>query len=1079
MLDGFARPKDLAARAAELQQPALALTEHRSLSSAIQHYQACTDAGIVPILGIEQDETEDRTIHSRKQREELGHKNYHLVLLAKNMTGWRNLLKIASDAATTGLFDSKERTDLSFIREHGYGEGIICLTACIGGRFAKLLLDNKKDEALQWFSTLQNTFEHAYMELQAHTMPEQLHVNYAIAQLHEQYQLPVVITQDFHYVFKEQGAFHDLWVTLRPGMTPYGSHAFYLASGEEMETFCRTHHLPEQAIDSTLEIYELLEPVNPLSPTRFPQFFPNNDQSENVFLEELVFQELEERLPFLSQPPQQYFDRLEKELWIINRKGYAGYFLILWDLVKYAKEQAIPIGPGRGSAAGSLIAYLLGITGLDPLEHDLLFERFLNVEREALPDIDMDVDKDRRADLIQYLMDRYGHDRVAQVSNINTLKVKGAIKDVMRGLGYTPAEAQTISNMVPDKFPDQTDVTLDTFLGLTDPTREEEFTLRFGKPVYERLREESLRFQDVLQADYKNDLEGYLRAVEGMVRAYGVHGGGVIIAPIPITDFAPVRYSSSAVAPVSQWDLKDAEAAGGLKMDLLGLRTLSIIRKALELAHLPMETLDQVSTEDTALFEPLQQGSTHGLFQAEGGAVRQIGSRLRPETFPEVIDLLSLARPGPMDAKMEDGRTMVDSYIDSKRSDSFHVSHPDLEPILAPTKGTILYQEQIMAITQAITRCTLAEADSWRRAVGKKDHELIAKLRGEFIEQGLANGYDQEFLTVLVDGMVKFAGYSFNKSHSAAYSKVLLWTSYLKTYHPVEFMAALMTMDASDTEKLKLHLSECQRLQIKLLRPDINESQEGFTVSVLDHGQKAIRFGLEGIKGLGVKALSAILQHQPYESLDHFVETVNGTTVNRAIVVSLILAGAFDSFEENRFAAVNDYHFRIRGFKEVETRDKGNTAERFKESRWSDEALMKLEREYIGVYITKHPADKIPQDDFHAIPGDRLVQTAGLIESVRTIRDRNDKSMAFVSLDSPHGLLDVVIFAKQYRRLPQSALRKGRLVAVKGRKDKERGSVLLDELIYGKDLDDLRPPAVSVKRSGPQRPTIDFAEGVF
>lgn len=1062
LLDAIARPKELAQRAKEQGSPALALTEHRTMASAIQHFLACKEAGIKPIFGLEQDETEDRLIHSRKERKELGHANYHLTLLARTKEGFKNLIKISSDASTVGYFDGKARTDLRTIRENGWGSGIICLTGCIASRFSRLLLEGRRDEALAWVKELQDTFDEVYLETQAHELPDQLMVNMAILSIHEETGLPLVITRDYHYLDPEDGPIHDIWVQLRKGMQPYGAHVFYLAPPGEIEQYCIRHGIPLEAMDNTVRIAEKCEDIDPTSPPRMPKFFADGRQSEEVALQVLAYRGLEDLIRTQHVPAREYVERLEKELWVIIRKGFAGYFLILQDLVKEARSRGIPIGPGRGSAAGSLVSYLLGITRIDPLRYNLLFERFLNPERTALPDIDIDVDAERRPEMIRYLMDRYGEGHVAQVSNVNTLGVKGAIKDVLRGLEYSPREAQVISDLVPLKFPDQSKVKLDEFLDVG--RNPQDYLERFGgEERLERVRQQSIEFAKVLSHDPR--IEGLIRKVEGLVRSYGIHASGVVISSDPLNEVIPIRASDGkGVAPVTQWDLRDTEAAGGLKLDLLGLYTLSVIRQATETAGMTLEDLDRIDLDDPKIYVPLQKGETHGLFQADGEAVTQIAKRLKPESFDEVIDLLSLARPGPMDAKMEDGRTMVDHYILAKQTGRLPEIHPDLKPILAPTKGTMIYQEQIMQICQRIAGYSLAQADNWRRAVGKKKHEEMPKLRAEFIEGALKQGYDEAFVTGLVDAMIKFAGYGFNRSHSAAYSNILMKTAYLKVYHPVDFMAALMSFDQGDLEKLKGHLAECQRLGVKVLPPDINTSKATFTVEGRD-GERVIRYGIGGIKGVGPTALEEILSKQPYESLADFAARVSGQKVKRDVVERLILAGAFDWEDKNRYRLVNRYNFEIRRFKEVKKRVRSTDAVRLNEDEYNDLVKLNLERELIGIYISGHPTDGIDQDPLERLKPGRTVRVAGLIEKVKKHIDRNDRTMAFVTLDTRSGPMEAVIFAKLYKRLPKSFLKQGNIIVVQGEIDRKNGSLIVEEAAYPHQVQQLSPRLRPVKKS--------------
>lgn len=1056
-LDGLADPMELAMKAKEQGSPALCVMEHGTLASAIQHHLACQNAGIKTIFALEQDETDDRTLHSRAERAKLGHRNHHLGLIAKTAKGWENIIKISSDASTTGFFE-RPRTDLKFIRENNLGEGVICLSGCMSSRFARFILEGKLAEAHSWLYELRNTFEDVYLELQAHDMVEQQQINYGVLRIYKETAVPLVITRDYHYVEKGDADIHDLWITLQPGRSPYGSHAFYLAPPDEIELFCQQHQIPLVAMDNTINIAQEVEEINPLIKPRMPRFFDDPAQSEVTHLRSLVHQKLEDLLLTRSVPAGQYLERLEKELWVIQRKGYAGYFLVLEDLIRQAKHMNILVGPGRGSAAGSLVSYLLGITGIDPLQHDLIFERFLNPQRVDPPDIDVDVDAHRRHELIEYLIKRYGEGHVAQVANVNTCGLKMAVKDALRAMDYTPQEAQVISNMIPKKFPDQTKVTLTEFLDVD--VHPEEYIDRFGseeqvKPIADMSRQ----FAKTIRADHTNKIEYVLGKIEGLVRSYGVHAGGIVISPAPLYGVLPYRSSPTAIAPVTQWDLNDVELAGGLKLDLLGISSLSVIRQACESIGLSLDDINRINLNNPDLYKPLANGHTHGLFQADGGAVRQIGQELEPESFDEVIDLLSLARPGPMDAKMDDGKTMVEHYISAKNTGRIDIMHPDLDEILRPTKGAMIYQEQIMSVCQKIAGYTMGEADLWRRAVAKKKRDEILKLQAEFMTMATERGYDADFLTTLLDGMVRFAGYSFNKSHAAAYAMVLAQMAFLKIQYPAHFMAATMTVDMGDAEKLILHLGECRRLQLPLLPPDINSSLQGFSIDN-SSGKDHIRFGLQGLKGVGPKAMPNMLENRPYTSLEDFVNRTNSRSVKRDVVQKLILVGAFDQFEPNRYKLLNHYFFDIRDFKEVNVRDKGPTAVRMNESAYDAAEKLKLEKEYMGVYITDHPAAGIKQHDFHQVRPGREVRTAGLVESVKKIHDRKGKKMCFLLLDTPTGMIDIVVFSSVYKQY-ESLLRKGDMLLIQGKRDHSRSSVLASH-IAAPDEEDKLPPLISL-----------------
>ena len=619
-MDGVAQPEALVEAAARMGMPALALTEHRSMASAMKLCLACKAYGIKPIYGVEMDETDERELRSSKERKARGLRDYHLTLLAKNAAGVRNLFALVSEAALSG---PKARTDLRVVRERGWGAGVIALTGCQGSRFAHALRAGE-EQASARYRALRDTFEQVYVEVQAHDVHGQDEVNRLALRFASDHHLPVVVTRDVHYLRPEDGRIHDFWVQVG-GHAPYGSHAFYLAGPEQMRADAVRLGISPEALSATVALAERIEPVDLTSAPLMPGITGPDAMPSEDYLMRLAYE------GFFSLPrakrSQRYRSRLEHELSVITAKGFAPYFLVLEDLLRWARSQGIAVGPGRGSAAGSLVAYLLGITRIDPLEHDLLFERFLNPERTSLPDVDIDVDASRRAEVLCYLADRYGADRVAQVSNYGREHLRSALKDAMRLLGFPFAQANALTRSIPSKWPDQTDVTLDQIMGLDGQV--EEAIERWGKLAVDVARLSGDAIRKVARSE-PAVLE-LAKAFEGLVRSYGVHAGGVVISPIPVVERCPLRAGQGkAVLPVTQWDLQDLEAAGLLKLDVLGLKTLSVIHLAEKISGLSANAVDP---NDPDLYRDLADGHTHGLFQAEGAAVRTIGRQMKPERF--------------------------------------------------------------------------------------------------------------------------------------------------------------------------------------------------------------------------------------------------------------------------------------------------------------------------------------------------------------------------------------------------------------------------------------------------------------
>lgn len=982
-MDGVAQPEALVEAAAQMGMPALALTEHRTMASAMKLCLACKAHGIKPIYGVEMDETDERELRSSKERKAKGLRDYHLTFLAKNAAGVRNLFALVSEAALSG---PKARTDLRVVRERGWGVGVIALTGCQGSRFAQALRAGD-EQASAWYRALQETFEQVYVEVQAHDVHGQDEVNRLALRFAADHHLPVVVTRDVHYARPEDGRIHDFWVQVGRH-APYGSHAFYLASPEQMRTDAVRLGIPLEALSATVALAEQIEAVDLTSAPHMPTIAGPDGMSSEDYLMRLAYD------GFFSLPrakrSQRYRSRLEHELSVITAKGFAPYFLILEDLLRWARSQGIAVGPGRGSAAGSLVAYLLGITRIDPLEHDLLFERFLNPERTSLPDVDIDVDASRRAEVLRYLAERYGTDRVAQVSNYGREHLRSALKDAMRLLGFPFAQANALTRSIPSKWPDQTDVTLDQIMGLDGQV--EEAIERWGKLAVDVARSAGDAIRKVARSE-PAVLE-LAKAFEGLVRSYGVHAGGVVISPVPVVERCPLRAGQGkAVLPVTQWDLQDLEAAGLLKLDVLGLKTLSVIHLAEKMSGLSANGVDP---NDPDLYRDLADGHTHGLFQAEGAAVRTIGQQMKPRRFQEVVDLLALARPGPMDARLDDGRTMVEHYLDARASGRMKRVHRSLEPILRKTYGVLVYQEQIMQIGQVMAGYTLAEADLLRRAIGKKKHDEMVKLREDFVKRSVRRGYDRAFAERLFGEIEKFAAYAFNASHSAAYAHLLAQTLYLKQHAPAAFVAAQLTVDASDAEKIAEHLAEAHRLGIPVLPPDVNRSDLGFTLEDYQ-GRQAIRYGLLAVKGLGEQACRAMIAQRPYTDLQDLL----GRSFRRAVTVrhlmALAKAGALDSL------AGGDRAQAIRSVNERRTKPEKLPAQ-ISRSIW-----LQWEKEHLGAYLSGHPAEDLPAGD--GMEQGLIGALGGLVIGVRTHRDRKGQEMAFLRLDTVRGVFDVVVFA--------------------------------------------------------------------
>ena len=1012
-MDAIAQPEELVQAAASMGMPALALTEHRTLASAMRLCLAAKQAGIKPIYGVEIDETDRRDEHlTQKQRKEQGIRDYHLTLLARNAQGVRNLFALGSEAALSG---SKPRTELSIIRKNGWGAGIIALTGCQGSRFSALVRQDF-EAAKAWFDALRETFDEVYVEVQAHTANGQPEHNARALGFASAYGLPVVVTRDVHYARQEDGPIHDKWVAVQK-RGPYGPYDFFLASADQMRQDCEKLGIPLEAMAQVMAIAERIEAVDLTSAPMLPRIELVEGESPEDALTRLAYQGYFDLEPAKRTP--RYRRRLEHELDVICSKGFASYFLILYDMLRWARENGIPVGPGRGSAAGSLVSYLLGITRVDPIENGLLFERFLNPERTSLPDIDVDVDAERRSEVLAYLQSRYGTSRVAQVGNYGTEHVRSAIKDAMRLLNFSFDQANRISQRFPSKWPDQTDVHFRDLVPILSGVVPDAIAA-YGPAVVDQVRQAMAALVEAARTEPA--LIRLVERFEGLIRSYGVHAGGVVVAPVDVVERSPLRLGAGkAVLPVTQWDLHDVEAAGLLKLDVLGLKTLSVIRIASELSGVDP---NQVDLNDPELYRDLGEGHTHGLFQAEGGAVRQIGVQMKPRTFSEVVDLLALARPGPMDARLQDGRTMVEHYLDARKSGRFTAPHRSLRKVLASTWGVMVYQEQIMEIGRIMAGYSLGEADLLRRAIGKKKHDEMQRLRAEFVERSVARGYDRAFCERLFSEIEKFAAYAFNRSHSAAYAYLLAQTLYLKRQAPAAYVAAMLTVDAGDSDKVAEHLTEAKRLGIRLLPPDIHASDVGFTVE-----GDAIRYGLGAVYGIGKQAAQALIEGRPYRDLEDLLSRKFDRKVTVRHLLNLAMAGAFDSMGVDRGEVVRTINAR---------RTKPASLPKvIDRRRW-----LEWERELLGAYISGHPADDLPQPD-RLVVGERI-EIGGLVRSIRRHLDRRSKEMAFITLDTPSGVFDVIAFSTVWRPLKHRT--RLRALVVEGRLE-PGGRIVADSLV--------------------------------
>src|SRR5687768_5228751 len=970
LLDGANRIDDLIARALELEQPALAITDHGNLHGAWEFQELARKAKLKPIIGMEAYVAPgDRRL---KARTDLRSKPYfHLVLLARDTAGYRNLVKLSSLAYTEGFY-AKPRVDRELLAK--YSEGIVVSSACMAGEVATALLEDNYDaarEAASWYADVFR--DRYYLEVQAHDSPNQSALNERVFKLAGELNLPVIATNDSHFLKREDHDAHDVLLCIGLGKEraePDRMHydeGLYFKSADEIST--RFPDRPD-VLENTLRIAEESS-ISLSKKYQVPSFpLPPGVETENDLLIRLATEGARERyVPGAGGDaplPPEVKERLDYELGVITSTGYAGYFLIVYDFIKAARDRGIPVGPGRGSAAGSLVAYSLKITDVCPLKFDLLFERFLNPERVSMPDIDVDFCFERRGEVIEYVRQKYGRDSVGQIITFGTLKSRAAVKDVGRALGFTPKETDDLAKLIPNA----------PNFSLT--VREAMERVPEVKLLYAESRDDTREARE-RKARYRELLE-YAVKLEGLSRHAGVHAAGVVIAPGPLDEYVPVCTTASKGAAglasdedtivVTQYDMNALEKAGMLKMDFLGLTTLTVIDDTLKSIRARTGSAPDLATlplDDAETYRMLRSGRTAGVFQFESPLATDMVRNMRCDRFDDLVASNALMRPGPLDAGMHK------VYCRRKRGEE-PVSYrlPELRDILEPTYGVITYQEQVMRIAQTLAGISLAEADVLRKAVGKKDAELIREELGKFVEKAVARGYDRSIIEEISGQLETFGRYGFNKSHSVAYSIIGYHTAWLKTHFPAEFMAALLSSQIGDTDSVVKYIAEARDMRLDVLPPDVNESGYKFTVV----GERKIRFGLGAVRNVGHGAIDSILaarDEKPFESLYDLCERVDLRVCNKRVLEALTLAGALDSLGAHRSQQFAGLDAAIReGSLHQDDRKTGQASlfggpvdDRKNEIRaprqlpavapWTESERLTREKEVLGFYISGHP----------------------------------------------------------------------------------------------------------------------------
>lgn len=1027
LLDGAARLEELVEAAASLGMPALALTDHGVMYGVVDFYKAAKARGIKPILGCEVYVAPRSRFDREPHRDNF---QYHLVLLAENEVGYRNLMALVSAAYLEGFY-YKPRVDKELMARHR--EGLIALSSCLAGEIPTLLLNDQEEKAFEVASWYREVFGPSgfFLELQDQGLPGQSKVNAGLINLARKLGIALVATNDVHYVRRDQARLQDVLLCIQTGKTlqeeqrlRFITPEFYLKSRAEMEELFG--EVPE-ALDNTLEIAERCSFDFEFGRLHLPEYRMPPGETPSSYLRRLCYEGLKKRY---SPPTREARERLEHELNIIERMGYQGYFLIVWDLVNFARKRGIPVGPGRGSAAGSLVAYCLGITNIDPLRYNLLFERFLNPERVSMPDIDIDFCFERRDEVIEYVRQKYGEDHVAQIITFGTMAARAAVRDVGRVLGWPVAEVDRIAKLVPAEL----GITLDRALEVS--------------PELRGLYQNSSRVRELLDT---------ARAVEGLPRHASIHAAGLVITPEPLVHYIPLQKTGDAIT--TQFPMQTVEELGLLKMDLLGLRTLTVIGHTVEMLRKQGKEIDidNLPLDDRKTYELLSTGESTGIFQLESSGMRSLLRSLKPERMEDIIALVALYRPGPL------GSGMVEDFIQRKHGlVPVTYPHPDLEPVLKETYGVILYQEQVMQIAHLMAGYTLGQADELRRAMGKKKPEEMARHRNQFIEGATKKGYDPGLAAHIFDLMEYFAGYGFNKSHSAAYALVAYQTAYLKAHHPVEFMAALLSSVSQHLEKVAPYLEECRRLGIEVLPPDINESGVDFSV-----GDGHIRFGLAAIKNVGRAAVEAILAAReaggPFTSLADFCRRVDLQVVNRRVLESLIRCGAFDSLGKGRKPLLEALDACIEAASQAQSdRKKGQVSlldmvgatledpPLPEVPEFSQEEILAMEKELLGFYLSGHPLEPYAKS-LHRLTTHTLarlteladgtpVVVGGVLVGFRKVITRRGEPMAYLVLEDFGGQVEVLVFPRVYERC-RDWLFKDQVLLVEGRVDREEEEV--------------------------------------
>ena len=1030
LLDGSAKIKELIERAKQLDMKALAITDHGVMYGVIDFYKAAKQAGIKPIIGCEV----YLAHRKRTDKEPIDLRSNHLVLLAENNQGYQNLIKLVSLGFIEGYY-RKPRIDYELLEK--YHEGLIALGACLAGPVTRTLLEEGYEQGKEIALRLQDIFgkDNFYLELQDHGMQQQKHVNQLIMRLSKETGIPMVVTNDVHYIREEDAKPHEVLLCIQTGKTMqdedrmiYEGGQYFLKSAEQMEEL---FPYAKEALINTCKIADRCDVEFVFNELKLPSFDVPDGQTSTEYLKKLCYEGLKRRYDSVTDELKQ---RLEYELDIIIQMGFVDYFLIVSDFIRYAKEQKIPVGPGRGSAAGSLVAYTLEITNIDPIRYNLLFERFLNPERISMPDIDIDFCYERRQEVIDYVIRKYGEDRVAQIITFGTMAARAVIRDVGRALNMPYQEVDKIAKMIPQELK----ITIEKALAMNEELKE--------------------LYDTVDEVKYLLDISMKL---EGLPRHSSMHAAGVVISKKPIVEYVPLHASEGAIT--TQFPMTTLEELGLLKMDFLGLRTLTVIDTAVKIIeqnhHIKLD-MDKLDYQDPKVYDLIASGNTEGIFQLESSGMTSFMKELKPSTFEDIIAGISLYRPGPMD--------FIPKYIQGKKDpSSITYAHPYLEEILENTYGCIVYQEQVMQIVRKLAGYSLGRSDLLRRAMGKKKIDVMQKERevflygdGDKIHGCIANGIPKEVAEKIFDDMADFAKYAFNKSHAAAYAVVAYQTAYLKTYYKVEFMAALMTSVMDSSDKISFYIESCKKMGISILPPDINEAYGYFTTK-----GNAIIYGLAAIKNVGKSLTERIVKERKkngkFTSLTNFYRRMDPKDTNKRSIESLILAGAFDSLGGTRSQYMAAYKLIADGMHYSKKMNIEGQIDLFSSAEdsvddvdslpdlkeYDTKQLLEYEKEVLGIYLSGHPLDKFVgildkyvsiknielqfNEDDSELDDGKNVTIGGILADKKVIYTKTNKKMAFIKLEDTTGMAEVIIFPNLFAQF--EAFDESQIFIVKGR----------------------------------------------